>query len=362
MKEKVARIIAYCLIVIFSLGIVGTLVAWKVVPKEQQSAKTPSFLDAKENVSKEAKVGDTVSLDKEKKPEVSKESAPKDDEVETLIRLPRDTDETYFTPITDDYMYILEWSNYNDMYGEDTETHSLYSFDENGNVVQAVHREAWTMPLDYSNMNLADAYGGEQYLPYYTFFETVYYYDVLGSVENLHGGYSHRTDGFTDKFDRYENAYDMDYLYFMSKPDVNLQREINNELSLDDFLILNYIEPTTNDYYIDRAMGPFEDGGYTILRDENIIFFNEGGKVCDYWVLREYETAEDAQEIYDYCAMYEPKIQEIMTVYGNVAVWSTEKGYVPSGYYKEKSRYSVGPNSYMSIPTLTQSQLGYYMD
>ncbi len=363
MSEKLTRIIAYVLIGIFSVSILCSMFFWKIYPNLRKNSNVSGSWN--ETVSALSNELDREDLNEQTSMQDSEPifSGERDSRVEdnpSLINMPRDTDDVYFQPITDDYIYVLYSSNYGDIYGNDTEEQLLYSFDENGRVVQHLSRSAWSTPLE-AGFNLADHVGGPEYEPFYTVFDTVWYQDVMGMIDSILGGYSHYDDQlyYTDKSFVLSDIEGNSLEYYLSKPDENITKEFENMSQSDEYKILQYIELVTDDYYVEKYVETITEGEFTILRDENVIFFDESGRATKYLSLREYGSKEQAQKVYDGAT---EQIKGIMTIYDNIAVFDSMQGYIPDSYYEFKSHYYPSEDRYFSKPYLTSSQFKYWLE
>ncbi len=284
--------------------------------------------------------------------------------------LVRDGDEDYFRPITDDYMYVVEYLETNINDGDllvDAEQDILFSFNEKGEVIQAIRRRI----DNYYNMpqfSMESYWGEGGYDHVLSVSGDVCYCDLIkdGMDYSVSGGI------LTEKGQRlreliiYPDEYDD---FYMSVPDSNLSVPPTESFAFgpEDFVVTEYFTPETEDYLLSRM-----DVGNAVLQYKNITgvqiermqCFDESGATIQFRFVYVFANAEDALDYYDAVGeCYGEEAQKaIEKPTGNIVVPNyrvneyNDKISWEEGLDYKGETYIDMEHSYWTMPYLTYSQ------
>lgn len=284
--------------------------------------------------------------------------------------LPRESDDQYFKPATDDYAYIVN-NRFEDDFGDYEERVTLYSFDENGRIVQEITRTTNSYYLR-DDFNLEDYYG-ETYAKFYTLVGDTTYCDIILETEegmdseyDRDKAYSPFTTGKTQIYREAISGNNVE-VFFSNKTD-HMSVALTNTSSLEDYAIVKYLDLEGKDYYLKGIDYPSvnSDGA---MRDESIQVFDEKGECIEYNSAIVFTDAASAQASFD---AYAGKLKAYMEVHDNIILeyggsdsadnYEAIPAYIITTKWNlYKLEEGLGED-YFSVPYLTESQLNMYMN
>lgn len=373
-KDKIARTIAYIVMGILSAGIIFCLICWRVEVKKNslQTITMDKITDKDESGKIETATTQTDMAIDENVSEKVELDQNDENTLGGLCLLSRDGDEAYFSPITEDYLYIVSVQDTGIDYGDgnlvDMERSELYSFDENGNVVQHVQREI--DPYFLSSNFTPESYWDGGKPNYATIDGDTIYSDYYAEYGYVGGGRSF----ITQKGDvlLIVMAYENEYVgYYLSKPGVNLSvaPDETMEMSMDDFEILKVYSPLTDDFKLkklnvtDYVMNML---GINDAEMESLICYDDNGDCVYYRYVYVMNSVDTAQRYYEAQIENFGEYSKRVSVSDNIIVFDykvDESGNRIEWEHEVMQKYNEYLDydcSYWSSPVLTENQFKSY--
>ena len=285
---------------------------------------------------------------------------------EFSLLLPRESDDLYFKPATDDYAYISYGGQADNGDGYYVEDVSLLSFNEDGEVIQEVRRSVSSYFVTAEDFSLKD-YVGEEYVSFYTLVDDALYEDMISMCMALDGKYTtYDTSSSLYLKEKAEvvmaaNENSVESYYF-SKPDTNLLKTFTNEVSEDDIVITKLYPPVTDDYIVRCGENTDPD----VVRTETVTCYDEKGNCVKYYHGAVFSSEQATLEALDRLK----KVSDYVIRDGNTVVVTTDFDQdgnpidVPEEEYYQKYyiQESDLSNVFFSKPYLSEEQFKEYVD
>lgn len=368
-KLEKTRLIAYIIMGVLTISCIAVVIMWKTGDK---TTKKTSFDMAKATLAFDAEgaaidePSDMGNTESDQTDDGDTDNAVGADDSILGKLLKRDSDAEYFTPITDDYMYVLigqeTGMGLNQGYSQDYEHSVLYSFDEYGNVVQYMKRDINTYYEDNPSEGSPGYSAGEEVPDY------VHVVNGVEYTDGLEEGYE--PDGIeflTPKGEVIwsEASYKRNHLgYYISKPeDSNVSDYSKGDfgISPEDVSILDIYSPATDDYIVGRKKQSSTD--FDDYYREELTSFDEEGNCVQYRFIYTFENNDDALKFYNkYLVVFPFDENGIEKPTGNILVINQmlndkgEKISFEDGQKLKDRRYIENEDEYWTKPYLTSKQ------
>ena len=275
------------------------------------------------------------------------------------LMLNREHDEEYFRPVTDNYVYVIDMIDIGYEGSGDAEEDYLYSFDENGQLVQYVKRKI-------NNYYLNEDFHKEDYPDEFrdgaVIFGDTEYDDMLVSYPDTY----HSPKGILtykgELVSGMERWPEDNFLYYDSQPGKGCSNTIVNIFSPDDFDIDDLIGPYSDDYAMKKQDRTNSSSG--LLCVEELISFDQNGNPVHRSMLKEYKDEASAQAAYD--SLIDSGDKSEMSVEGSrilIRTLADSRGdQNPILEAKTKFYYTDPEYSYLSVPYYTEKQFLTYIE
>lgn len=277
------------------------------------------------------------------------------------LMMKRGGDDTYFKPVTDDYLYVIRGIDTNCEVSSDYEDDYLISYNDEGEIVQyVVRRIDGYFASDYFDP-AADEYYSSR--PGAVFDGDVLYDDLLKSDE-----IGTKSEGEFINIKGYEIAGlemypDECVAYYASKPTENISNTLVNVLSPDDFSIDELVSVRTDDYSL-RQMDYDGSYYYGMTRVEELVGFDANGNPIQTAELIIFKNEAGAQTYHD--DMVSAGFGDDFELDGNkliIYAFKNDRGEeILADFAGQKTYFTDMDSLYLSKPYYTYAQYKQHID